>query len=158
MTNNNSFVPYKILVVHSSIYPTVENVSYSRAQYYKEVFFYKEYPSFIKKYSKATDKLKLNEYYLAEVFFIPDIKSITIEDCIRFSEQASDLFVGVQGISGSWEKLEKNKKSTVWTDSNGEFWSPVIFDNPGNSFEFNLGCFNFNKDKNNYLIIFSLVV
>jgi len=154
INGNDLFNSYKNLIVHSSKYITVDDISYSRAQYYKEVFFCKEYPSFIKKYPKAVEKLRPEEFYSVDVFFIPDIELITTEDCLKFAEQYSGLLVGVQGVSGYFEKIEESKKSTIWLDPNNNFWSPKIFDNPGNSFEFNLGSFNFDRDDDNLLIIF----
>ena len=151
--SNDYFKLYKQFIVNSKIYLGTANVSFARAKYKKEFYYYKDYDQFIKKFPKALDKLELGEFYNVDVFYVIDPEQTKAEDCIKFSENYPDL-VGVQGVAGEWKRIEKNKNSTMWIDSDGNFWDPVIDCNPQNLFEFDLGVFDFDWDSQNYLVIF----
>jgi len=164
--NNEFFILGKKLKVSSEVYPTVRNIFFARYQHFRKLYSYEEYDSWIKNFPKAKEELRFGESYNADIFFIPDVETVTTEDCIKFAEQYSDSFVGIQGVAGKWRKTKKWEKvknwkrfrrwndPTKWIDSKGDLWDPKVFANRGKKFEFNLGIFNFDLCARNYLIIF----
>ena len=156
--NNESFILVKKLTVHSKIYPSVSRVPSDRRDHNRQLFFCKEYDSFMKNFPKAVDELKPEEFYDVDIFLIPGGKSVSSSGCMEFAKQYTNSLVGIQGISGEWKSTKEDPEDpTTWIDSNDDFWSPQIFTSSEKEFEFNLGCFHFHPDAPNYLIIFYLL-